>query len=160
MGAGKTTVGRQLAKRLKMDFLDSDHEIEKRTGVAISVIFEIEGEDGFRKRETAILQELTRRRNVVLATGGGAILSEENRRNLRKSGTVVYLHATVDTQLERTRNAKNRPMLDTEDPRATLDALMSVREPLYRQEADLVVNAGASSPSTVIAEIVRYLKKR
>ncbi len=159
MGAGKTTVGRQLAKRLKMDFVDSDHEIETRTGVEISVIFEIEGEEGFRKRESAIIEELAGRQNIVLATGGGAVVSEENRKNLRKSGAVVYLHASVDTQLARTRNAKNRPMLATDDPRTTLEALMAVREPLYRQEADLVVNAGGGSPSSVVAQILRYLKK-
>ncbi len=160
MGVGKTTIGRQLAKQLKMEFVDSDHEIEARTGVAISVIFEIEGEDGFRKRETAMLQELLKRQNLVLATGGGAILSEVNRKNLRKSGTVIYLHAGVDTQLSRTRDAKNRPLLNTDNPREKLEALMEVREPLYRQEADLVINAEDRQPATVAREILRRLTKK
>lgn len=157
MGVGKTTIGRQLAKQLKMEFVDSDHEIEERTGVAISTIFEIEGEAGFRKRETAMLQELLKRQNLVLATGGGAISSEVNRKNMRKSGTVIYLHAGVDTQLARTRDAKNRPLLDTDDPREKLEALMKVREPLYRQEADIAVNAEDRPPATVVREILRRL---
>ncbi len=160
MGVGKTTIGRQLAKQLKMEFVDSDHEIEERTGVAISVIFEIEGEEGFRKRETAMLQELLKRQNLVLATGGGAILSESNRKNLRKSGTVIYLHAGVDTQLARTRDAKNRPLLDTDNPREKLETLMEVREPLYRQEADLIVNAEDRPPATVAREILRRLNQQ
>lgn len=155
MGVGKTTIGRALARQLDMEFVDCDREVEKRTGATISLIFDIEGEEGFRERETRMLQELTRRHNTVLATGGGAILREENRQALRANGTVVYLHAPVEVQLERTRAGKNRPLLQTEDPRATLEALMAVREPLYRGEADIVVNIRSRSPQAIAREIAR-----
>ena len=160
MGAGKTTIGRQLAKQLNMRFVDSDKEIENHTGASISLIFEIEGESKFRERETKMLRELSSEDNVVLATGGGAILAEENRRILRRNGTVVYLHASVDTQLERTRNSKKRPLLNTDDPRARLEELMKVREPLYRQEADVIVNADRRSSARVAKEIIDQLPNR
>lgn len=153
MGVGKTTIGRPLAKKLGMQFVDSDREIEDRTGVTISIIFEIEGEEGFRKRETAMLDELTQQKNIVLATGGGAILSESNRTHMRKRGVVVYLHAPVELQLERTRTSKNRPLLTNGDPRTTLKELMSVREPLYRKEADIIINTNNRSPISVANEI-------
>ncbi len=159
MGVGKTTIGRKLAAQLKKEFIDSDQEIEKRTGVTIGIIFDIEGEEGFRKRECAMLEALCQKDNIVLATGGGAVLCEHNRKNMRKSGTVVYLHASVDTQLKRTASAKNRPLLNTDDPRRELEALMSAREPFYRQEADIVINADDRSPTNVVLEIVRRLGK-
>ena len=159
MGVGKTTIGRKLAKHLKMDFVDSDREIEERTGVSVSVIFDIEGEEGFRKRETAILQELSKGQNLILATGGGAILSETNRKNLRKNGTVIYLHASVDTQFARIRNKKTRPLLDTDDPYKTLQSLTKIREPLYRQEADFVIDANGRTPTVLVREILGLLQK-
>ena len=140
MGAGKSTIGRQLSKQLKMAFHDSDHEIEQRTGVDIPLIFELEGEAGFRRRETAVIDELTRLPDIILATGGGAILDPVNRQNLGSRGRVIYLHASVDQQLKRTGKDRNRPLLQTADPRATLEELMAVRDPLYREIADLVVD--------------------
>jgi len=160
MGAGKSTIGRQLAKQLDMEFIDSDKEIEKQTGASINLIFEIEGEQGFRERESRMLKQLSERENIVLATGGGAILAEENRRTLRRNGTVVYLHASVDTQLERTRNNKNRPLLNTGDPRARLEELMNMREPIYRQEADLTINADRRSAARVAKEIIKRLQEQ
>jgi shikimate kinase len=139
MGAGKTTVGRQLAKRLQRRFLDSDHEIEARTGVRIPVIFEIEGETGFRSRETQVLAELAREQDLVLATGGGAVLAPENRRCLRGSGIVVYLHAPPEVLYERTRHDRNRPLLQVDDPLAKLKLLYEQRDPIYREVAHLVV---------------------
>lgn len=157
MGVGKTTIGRSLAKKLGREFVDSDREIEDRTGVTINIIFEIEGEDGFRKRESTMIDELTQRKNIVLATGGGAILNESNRMLMRKHGVVVYLHASVDLQLERTRTGKNRPLLMNGDPRKTLEDLMKVREPLYRQEADIIVNTENRSPGAVANEIAECI---
>ncbi len=159
MGVGKTTIGRHVAKLLNMDFMDSDHEIEARTGVTIPVIFDIEGEEGFRKREIKMLDELTEKQNLVLATGGGAVLSDVNRRVLRKRGTVVYLHASIETQTERTRRSRNRPLLDTDDPEARLRELMEIREPLYRQEADVVIDTDNRSPAKVAREIVAKLEE-
>ena len=160
MGAGKSTIGRQLAKQLHKDFFDSDQEIEKQTGALISLIFEIEGEEGFRDRESRIIETLTQRRNIVLATGGGAILREQNRRALRKCGTVIYLHVPIETQLKRTRRTKHRPLLQTEDPAGRLKALMKVREPIYRQEADITIQCNDRSPHSVVKELVRKLKDR
>lgn len=157
MGAGKTTIGRQLAQALGKEFLDSDHEIEARTGVNIPLIFELEGEAGFREREAAVIDELTARENIVLATGGGAVLREENRRYLKQRGKIVYLRATVDQLLERTRKDKNRPLLQTEDPRARLEALLEEREPLYLGLADLVVSTGQGSIHKVVETIQRKL---
>ncbi len=128
MGSGKSTIGRHLAELLKMNFVDADHEIERRTGASIPLIFEIEGEAGFRKRETAVIDELTRKENVVLATGGGAVIAEANRRALHSRGTVVYLQAPLDTLFERTRKDRNRPLLQTENPRARLEALLRERD--------------------------------
>lgn len=157
MGSGKTTIGRQLARTLKMDFADSDHEIERRTGASVALIFELEGEEGFRRREAQEIAELCTRENLVLATGGGAVLREENRRRLRASGSVVYLHATVETQFQRTRKSRHRPLLQDNDPRAKLEALMRAREPIYRQEADLVIEADGRPSSAIAREIIAKL---
>lgn len=157
MGAGKTTIGRQLAQALDKEFIDSDHEIEARTGVNIPLIFELEGEQGFREREAAVIDELTARNNVVLATGGGAVLYEENRQHLKERGTVIYLQASVEQLLERTRKDKNRPLLQTADPEARLKALLTEREPLYLELANLVVRTGQSSVRSVVESILQKL---
>ncbi len=159
MGSGKTTVGKQLAKRTRMDFVDSDHMIEDRCGVSISTIFDIEGEDGFRKRETKMLQELCERTGIVLATGGGAITSEENRILLRKSGFVIYLKTTIETQLARTQKTQNRPLLENVDIADKLSELMEERGTLYEQEADLVVRSGDRVVSKVVEEILQTVDK-
>lgn len=159
MGSGKTTVGKQLAKRTRMDFVDSDHMIEDRCGVSISTIFDIEGEDGFRKRETKMLQELCERSGIVLATGGGAITSEENRILLRKSGFVIYLKTTIETQLARTQKTQNRPLLENVDVADKLSELMEERGTLYEQEADLVVMSGDRVVSKVVEEILQTVDK-
>jgi shikimate kinase len=145
MGAGKTTVGRLLAKHYGCTFYDSDHEIEARTGVKIPVIFEIEGESGFRKREEAVIAELTAMSGIVLATGGGAVLSQVNRDNLRKNGLVIYLRGTPEHLYERTRHDRNRPLLQTENPLAKLRELYKQRDPLYRELADIVADTGRQS---------------
>ncbi|NNG11621.1 MAG: shikimate kinase AroK [Halobacteria archaeon] len=158
MGAGKSTIGRQLAKQLRLEFHDSDHEIERRTGVDIPLIFELEGEAGFRKRESAIIDELTRLQGIVLATGGGVILDPVNRDHLASRGEVIYLHASVDQQLTRTLRDRNRPLLQTENPRKRLEELMVVREPLYRQTAGRVINTDAKRVRDVVQEILGLLK--
>lgn len=145
MGAGKTTVGRLLANFLEKKFYDSDREIQQRTGVNIPLIFEIEGEAGFRKRETEILSELVKTGNIVLATGGGAVLSADNREMLKRSGTVIYLRATIDDLWRRTRHDKNRPLLQTQDPRTKLTELYAQRDPLYRETAHIIVESGKRS---------------
>ena len=124
MGSGKTSVGKRLANELNLDFIDSDHEIERRTGTTIPIIFDIEGEAGFRKREAAVIDELTARNNIVLATGGGAVLNSENRDRLKARGTVVYLSATAEELYERTARDRNRPLLQTEDPRSKIVELL------------------------------------
>lgn len=159
MGAGKSTVGRSLAELLHMQFLDTDHEIEMRTGAGIPLIFEIEGESGFRKRETAALDELTQQPSVVLATGGGAVLAEENRQRLRARGIVVYLQAPLETLVKRTRHDRHRPLLQTDDRRGALEQILRAREPLYRETAHLVVETSTRAPATVAREIVKKLKE-
>jgi len=159
MGSGKTTVGKQLAKRTRMDFVDSDHVIEDRCGVSISTIFDIEGEDGFRKRETKILSELCERTGIVLATGGGAITVEESRILLRKSGFVIYLKTAIETQLARTKKNNNRPLLENVDAERRLTELMEERGALYEQEADLIVTSGERIVSKVVDEIMSALDK-
>lgn len=138
MGVGKTTIGRQLAQLLHYEFVDSDREIEARTGASIPWIFDMEGEPGFRKREQAMIDELTARSGIVLATGGGAVIRADNRAHLKQRGIVVYLKAELEELLARTRNDKQRPLLQTDDPRARLQALMQEREPWYREVADIV----------------------
>jgi shikimate kinase len=159
MGAGKTTIGRQLANKLHKDFKDSDHEIVHRTGASIPLIFEIEGEEGFRKREHDVIDALTSQNNLVLATGGGAVLNEENRKNLVTRGTVVYLFATVEQLYQRTARDRNRPLLQTEDPKAKLRELMAERDPLYRQVADLVLYTDERSVHSVVKEILLRLEE-
>jgi shikimate kinase len=158
MGAGKSTIGRQLARRLKLSFHDSDQEIEQRTGVDIALIFELEGEAGFRKREKAVIDELTQLPNIILATGGGAILDPENRKHLTSRGTVIYLHASVAQQLRRTGRDRNRPLLQTANPRATLEQLMAIREPLYREAANIIIDTDGMRVTDVVRQIISQLK--
>ncbi len=158
MGAGKSTIGRRLAQILGWEFLDSDAEIERRTGVSIPLIFEMEGEAGFRAREKAVIAELTQRRNSVLATGGGAILDPDNRRCLVRRGVVIYLSTSVDEQLRRTGRDSNRPLLQTDNPRARLQALLDVREPLYRQVADFIIPTDGRYAKRVVQSILRCLQ--
>ena len=160
MGAGKTSVGRVLAARLNKVFYDSDRVIEQRTGVKIPVIFEIEGEPGFRHRESAVLEELTALDDVVLATGGGAVLAQENRERLRTRGTVVYLRASVKDLLNRTRYDKNRPLLQTADPRARLTELYEMRDPLYREVAHVTIDTGSQSLTTLLHRLHQVLEAR
>ncbi len=157
MGAGKSTIGRHLAKLLSKRFCDSDQEIEKRTGASIALVFEIEGEAGFRKRETAVLDDLTRASGVVVATGGGSILSQENRQMLRTRGIVVYLDADIDTLTQRTRRSRDRPLLRDGDRREKLEEIMKSREPLYRSEADVIIKTSQCSPVAVARKIAAKL---
>ena len=157
MGVGKSTIGRQLAKLLSKEFMDTDYEIEKRTGVDIPTIFDIEGEEGFRKREAAVVEEMTSGSNLVLATGGGVILREDNRRALRR-GFVVYLSASLDTLIERTRRDKSRPLLQNTDRQKKIEELMAERDPIYRQESDIIVETDGRSAKAVAKEIVDQLK--
>jgi shikimate kinase len=157
MGAGKTSVGRFLAKRLGKTFYDCDHEIEKRTGVKIPVIFDIEGEQGFRARESAVLRELTALDDIVLATGGGAVVNAENRRQLAANGTVVYLRASPTDLWQRTRNDRNRPLLQTADPHAKLEQLFAERDPLYREIAAVIVDTGNQSVRSLAHRLEQQL---
>jgi len=157
MGAGKSAVGRQLARALKLAFIDSDDEIEARTGVDIPFIFEKEGEPGFRRREAAVIDELSARDGIVLATGGGAVIDPRSRMHLGGRGFVVYLHASVEQQLERTHRGRERPLLQTGDPRAVLEGLFAVRDPMYREIADLVVPTDGRRVKTVVREIMDHL---
>ena len=160
MGAGKTTVGRALAGRMRRRFVDTDKVLVERTGVPIATIFEIEGEDGFRKRESAILEEVSRDADRVIATGGGAVLAAGNRELMRARGTVVYLRARLESLWERTRHDTTRPLLATPDPRGTLAALLQAREPLYLEAAHLVVDTGAQSASTLVSRLVATLREK
>ena len=159
MGAGKTTAGRLLARRLKRTFFDSDQEVERRCGVKVPIIFEIEGEAGFRQREAAVIAELSALEDVVLATGGGAILAPESRRHLAARGTVLYLHALPEALYERVRLDKNRPLLATADPRARLSGLYAERDPLYREIADIVLDTGRQSVQTLARALVARLEE-
>jgi shikimate kinase len=158
MGAGKSTIGRHLATALNLDFKDCDHEIINRTGASIPLIFEIEGEEGFRKRESAMLDELTQQQNVIVATGGGAVLKHENRQFLVSRGIVIYLYASVEQLYQRTCRDKNRPLLQTDNPKEKLTALMHERDPLYREVADLVIHTEDRSIRSVVKEIVARLQ--
>ncbi|MRX08054.1 3-dehydroquinate synthase [Pseudoduganella sp. FT25W] len=158
MGAGKTTIGRILARKLGLKFIDSDHEIEARTGASIPWIFEIEGEASFRRREAEVIRELCGQEGLVLATGGGAVLNAESRALLKSRGTVVYLRATVHSILQRTAHDKNRPLLQTADPRKKLEELMAVRDPLYTEIADLVIDTGRPNVQSMVQTILNQLE--
>lgn len=158
MGAGKTTVGKSVAKRLGRPFFDSDHEIEARCGVRIPIIFELEGEDGFRNRESLVIDDLTQRDGIVLATGGGAVLRAENRGHLRNRGIVVYLRANPFDLWQRTRHDRNRPLLQTDNPRAKLEALYAQRDPLYREVAHFVIETGKPSVSQLVNMVLMQLE--
>ena len=160
MGAGKTTVGRALARRLKLRFVDSDHEIEARCGVKIPVVFEIEGEAGFRAREVQAIAELTALQGIVLATGGGVVLDEDNRRALAAHGTVVYLRATPEHLYERVRQDRNRPLLAGGDPLERLRELYRARDPLYREVADVVIDTGRQSVQALARALLEQLGVR
>ena len=157
MGAGKSAVGRQLAARLGMRFVDTDLVIQQRTGVTIPVIFEVEGESGFRRREESVIDELASDSGTVVATGGGAVLSASTRVCLKQHGFTIYLAASLHDLVVRTRNDRNRPLLDCSDPKARLEALLTAREPLYREVADLVIETGRPSVSRLVDQIERRL---
>ena len=158
MGSGKTAVGRRLATLLGIEFVDSDAEIEKRTGVDIRYIFEKEGEARFRERERGVIADLTALEGVVIATGGGVILDPANRERLKKTGTVVYLETTVDTLVRRTKSTKTRPLLMNDDPRAVLERMMLVRRPLYENAADLRIETTGRQVRAVAADIEKRLR--
>ncbi len=153
MGAGKSAVGRQLARMLHLDFVDSDDEIQERTGVDISFIFEKEGEEGFRNREARVIDELSQLEGIVLATGGGAVIDPENRNRLGARGIVVYLRTSIDQQLARTSRGRDRPLLEDGDPRQILEELMTARDPLYREIADFIVDTDGRKVRAVADEI-------
>ena len=157
MGAGKSAVGRHLARTLHLTFVDSDDEVESRTGVDIAFIFEKEGEEGFRKRESAAIDDLTRTDGVVLATGGGAVLLPENRSHLGGRGLVVYLFTTVDQQVSRTQKGRERPLLENGNRREILEALLQERDPLYREIADVVVETDGRKVHSVANEIIESI---
>ena len=157
MGAGKTTIGRILARKLGLKFIDSDHEIEARTGASIPWIFEIEGEQSFRRREAEVIRELTAQQGIVLATGGGAILNPDSRAYLKARGTVIYLRASVNSILARTAHDKNRPLLQTADPRKKLEELMALRDPLYQQVAHMVIDTGRPNVQSMVQTILTEL---
>jgi len=157
MGAGKTTVGRQLARRLGKTFHDSDQEIEARTGVSVATIFEIEGESGFRAREARVIEELAALENAVLATGGGAVLDARNRERLASRGFVVYLRAQPRDLWQRMRQDRTRPLLQTADPLARLEELFQARDPLYRELADLIVDTGRQGPGALVSRVLTEL---
>ena len=157
MGAGKTTVGRALSKRLGLRFIDSDQEIEARTGATIPLIFEIEGEESFRRREAEVIRDLTAEKGIVLATGGGAILDPESRNYLKTRGTVIYLRASINSILHRTGSDRNRPLLQTDDPRKKLEELAKQRDPLYSEVASLVIDTGRPNVHSVLQVILAQL---
>ena len=159
MGAGKSTIGRLLAAELSRDFHDSDHEIQARCGADIPWIFDVEGEAGFRLREEQVIDDLTVLTGVVIATGGGAVLKEENRRRLRERGTVIYLFTTVEQQLKRVAKDRNRPLLQRPDREQVLRDMFELRDPLYRATADIVVRTDRRSPRAVVNEILRPVQR-
>lgn len=155
MGAGKSTIGRQLARQLHLDFFDSDQEIERRTGADIAWVFELEGEEGFRMREEKVIEELTENTGIVLATGGGSIMSKESRNRLSARGVVVYLQTTIEKQLDRTQRDKRRPLIaNADDPRAVLEQLAEIRNPLYEEIADIIIRTDDQTTKVVIDQII------
>ncbi|MEM6579782.1 MAG: shikimate kinase AroK [Pseudomonadota bacterium] len=158
MGAGKSTIGKYLAQHLKLRFADTDSEIESRTGADIPWIFDVEGEEGFRERELQVVQEMTQWDKIVLATGGGVVMRSENRNALAARGFVVYLYATVDEQVRRTRRDRRRPLLQRGDPEQILRKLMEVRDPLYKEIADHIIETDGCSPRTVAQRLVKELQ--
>jgi shikimate kinase len=160
MGAGKTTLGKSLSRRLRLRFVDTDRVLVERTGVAVATIFEVEGEAGFRKRESGLLAQLAGEEPSVVATGGGAILDPENRQVMREHGTVVYLRARVEHLWERTRHDTHRPLLKTPDPRGTLERLLQARDPLYREAAHVIVDTGHYSAATILERVIDALQQR
>lgn len=158
MGAGKTTIGKLLADDLHLEFIDVDREIETRSGVDIPWIFDREGEAGFRIRESAALSELSQLERVLISTGGGAVLSSDNRKVMSATGTVVYLHTSVDEQVRRTSRDRKRPLLQNDDPARVLAELMAIREPLYREVADIIIDTDGRSPKTVSQDIAARLR--
>lgn len=159
MGAGKTTIGRLLAKQLGLDFYDSDVEIERKTGVKIPLIFELEGEEGFRKRETAIIEELSQLNNIVMATGGGAVLLPENRAFIKNNGTVIYLRGKVNDLYQRTRHDRSRPLLQGGNAKQKLERLYRERDPIYTSLADFIVDTGAQSANEITTTIEQLILK-
>ena len=157
MGAGKSTIGRHIAQQLHLEFFDSDSEIERRTGAEIAWVFDVEGEDGFRVREASVIEDLTEKQGIVLATGGGSIISKEVRNKLSARGLVVYLETTIDKQLARTQRDKRRPLLQTDKPRQVLEDLAAIRNPLYEEIADLTVRTDEQSAKLVAKEIIDKL---
>ncbi len=157
MGAGKSTIGRHLAQMLHLEFHDSDQEIESRTGADIAWVFDVEGEEGFRIRETQVVADLTEKQGIVLATGGGSIQSKEIRNNLSARGIVVYLETTIDKQVARTQRDKRRPLLQVEDPREVLENLAATRNPLYEEIADVIVKTDEQSAKVVANQIIEQL---
>lgn len=159
MGVGKTTIGRHIADEIGLTFIDSDREIENRTGVEIPLIFEFEGEIGFRKREQAVIAELTTLSNIILSTGGGVILNEQNRHHLQTRGYVIYLHASVEDLLERTAHSRNRPLLQIENPRTKLEQIMTERHPLYQSVAHVTIETGHRTIRQVVKAVLKHLRK-
>ncbi|MDO8464153.1 MAG: shikimate kinase [Gallionella sp.] len=159
MGSGKTTMGRALAKHLARTFVDSDEEVQKRTGVTIPHIFDIEGEAGFRQRESAVINDLLGCDSMVLATGGGAVLTEQNRAMLQHNGIVIYLKANVHDLWQRTKHDRNRPLLQTADPHTKLKDLLQQRDPLYQQVADIVIQSGKQSAHSLMLHLVGEIDK-
>jgi 3-dehydroquinate synthase len=157
MGSGKTTIGRALAKRLNKRFVDADHEIEARTGATIPWIFEIEGEANFRQREADVIRDLTAQEGIVLATGGGAVLNEQSRQLLKERGTVIYLRASVNSILQRTSHDRNRPLLQTDDPKARIEELSQQRAPLYQEVAHIIIETGRPNVQSVVQTILGQL---
>jgi shikimate kinase len=160
MGAGKSTIGRMLAKELGYRFLDSDRIIEERCGANIPWIFDVEGESGFRERETAMLKELSEEPGTVLATGGGAVMRSENHALLKSDAMVVYLRASIDQQIERTRKDRNRPLLQNDNPEAVLRKLFALRDPIYTELADIVMHTDRKSPRLVVRQLVNRLNPK
>lgn len=160
MGAGKTTIGRLVAKQMGLTFYDSDHEIERRTGVKIPLIFELEGETGFRKREAAIIEELSQLNNIVMATGGGAVLLPENRAFLKNNSHIIYLRANVNDLWQRTRNDKTRPLLQGSNIKQKLEQLYIQRAPIYTELADYIVDTGTQSAMDIADQIVLMIKNK